>query len=187
LVCGKSRARTRRDGCQLTASLLNGDAVSQPCDHLIVPHLTALAAIDRCLPERQPQVRVRWKLHALRHHTHDGGRKIVDFDGFPEDTLVAGISGLPDVESENDDGRGAVEIVLCNESAAEDSLGTNQTECVRRDVSAVVAFRRCALLADVERRLTHQRDVRKAFRRLPYIEEVVVRHAESPAARVLRT
>ena len=65
------------------------------------------------------------------------------------------------------------------------SLGANQPERVRRDVSAVVAFGRCALLADVERRLTHQRDVRKALRRLPPIEEVVVRHAESPAARVL--
>ena len=65
-------------------------------------------------------------------------------------------------------------------------LFADQPERIRGHVRAVVAFRRGALLADVERRLAHERHVRKASRRRPPVEEVVIRHAQVAVARVSR-
>ena len=121
-------AKACRDGRHLTACLLNGDAIGQACDHLVIAHLTALAAIDRRRSERQPQVRVGWELHALRHDAHDGRWQIIDLDGLPEHAGIGGVAGLPDAVSEHDDRRSAVEIVLGNETAPELRLCTNQPE-----------------------------------------------------------
>ena len=177
----------RRDRCQLAARLRDRDAVGQARDDLVDPYLAALATIDRRLPERQPQVGVRGELHALRHHADDRREQIVDLDRLSQDSAIARVTGLPDAVPEDDDWRCAVEIVFRDESAAEQRLGSNQPERVCRYVRAVVALRRGALLAHVERRLGHQRHVRKASRCRPLpVEEVVIRHAQIAIARVAR-
>jgi hypothetical protein len=71
-------------------------------------------------------------------------------------------------------------------NAAEHRLDANQPEQVVRDELPLIAFGRAPFVADVQRRLPEQAHRRKRLRRGAPVEEIEVRDAEVPVARIAR-
>jgi len=107
--------------------IVERDPVAEPSeDH----HLWATAdgGVRRMGPERKPDLVGRRESEVRRHDADDGMGRAPDADRSPDDAGVAGEPGAPQALSKESHGRGAVQLIVGVEHAAEEGPGPQDLE-----------------------------------------------------------
>ena len=177
----------RADGLQLGARLLDRDAVGQPADGEIAPRLPRLIRDGGGHgADRQPDIGVEGKVHALGHDADDGPGDVANPDGSPDDGGVAAIALLPQRVADQHDRRRAPRPFAGRKVASEHRRYAERLEEVRRDVAAGDQVRDQALVPDVEGSAEYPRHAReRAGGRAPVLE-VAERDAQVASLRIPR-
>ena len=171
-----------RDVDQLALRLLARDAGREVAEHLPVPRVAALLIEVLDGSERQPDIGVERELEAVGHDADDRRRHVVDAHGAADHRRVAAVAIHKDAVTDQRHRRCAGAIVFRRETAAEHRLLAHDPECGRVDISAAVALRRLAFVAEVGDVAGINREHVEGSRRIAPVAEIEIRHAHVAVA-----